>query len=505
MNPLWWLHLRISGNVKSNLYLLLAYFGIVGLATTMSYNFLLEDRTNKAAIGGFYSVWAGIISGAQAIFLLLLVPGAIKRAVQRDYQLGMVESLRLTPMSDTRVIIGYLIGPAIPPLLLFLPGLLMGAYFSMQAANNSGIGQALGTSGVLGMWFGLMGLLLIGALMIASISLLSAIAVREHKFNIMGLLVAGSVLGGPVAVFVVPGLALLTGVMSGSILVSSLGRQVAMGDNASLATAALMQALFSLTFLAAAARRYRHPERPVFPLGLGLVLLSLTGLTLLLGIVHASGSTQWRSPIQDQLAASLVAFMATGMFVLNAAAHDRLRFDRATRFDPARYRPLAVRRSLVPVLLTVASSLLVVLMVTVLHENRVSETLLLTMDEPYLWMAIVLAVLFAAWFDYLLLYIGAALRWKTWIILLISWGVLKIAPVLIDRWVTETYHEIYAVEGEVIRWPLEQYLMACSPLGTIWLTFDPCYQIGAGLAVQLALVMLAAWIARLVQPRNVEP
>ena len=497
MNPLWWLHLRVGGSAKSNLYLVMAYFGIVLLASTMSYNFLMEERT-RSSLGTYYSIWAGIISGAQAIFLLLLVPSAIKRSVQRDYQLGIIETLRLTPLSDSRIVLGYLIGPALPTLMLFGSGLIMGSYFTMQASQYSGLLTALGGATVLSTWWALMGLLAIGATMISSISLLSAVAVREHKFNILGLMVAGAVLGDSVIVLFVPGVTLITGVMGGSVLFSSLFRGTALGDQSALLTAAFLQMLFTLTFLAAAARRYRRSEQPVFTLDLSLVLLSLMGVTLVLGMVHALPTQQW-AELQYQLVASLVTFLAVSMFTLNAAASDRLRFDRASTYMRDKYKAAALRRSLIPLLVTVSACALCALMVLVLEPAAISANLKATIEEPYMWAAIALTVLFATWFDYSLLYVGAALRWKTWIILLISWGILRLAPVLVDGWLTEMTREM--AEDPEARWLLQDYAMSASPLGIFLLVFRPCYHIGAGLGVQLVLALLAAGMARWVQPK----
>jgi len=208
-----------------------------------------------------------------------------------------------------------------------------------------------------------------------------------------------------------------------------------------------------------------------------------------------------RNAIDDQMAASLVAFMAASMWVLNAAAHDRLRFDRAAQFDLS-YLKKARLRSLTPLVTTGIAMLLVAAMVFVMPQDEYNEKLSLVLQEPFLWAAIAIAVLLAAWFDYSLLYIGAALRWKTWILLLIGWGILKIAPPLVGLWISDIYTELYSDNAAITSWPLERYVRSISPLGTIWLTIDrPCFEIGFGLAAQAGLAGIAAWIARMVQPK----
>ena len=75
INPLWWLHMRVTGRPRAYLYLALGYLAIVIVFTTISYRVYTSSAT-QAKPGAFFSVWLMIVTGAQALFLLLLIPSA---------------------------------------------------------------------------------------------------------------------------------------------------------------------------------------------------------------------------------------------------------------------------------------------------------------------------------------------------------------------------------------------------------------------------------------------
>lgn len=507
INPLWWLHARIGGSPRSHWLLVVAYLAIVFVFASITARFVEAPPNTPPDYGPYYTAWLGVVSGAQAVFLLLLIPSAIKKAVQRDYLNGMAESHRLTPMSNRTIVLGYLLGPAIPSLMLYAPGLLIGVYFAAKAAGSMAIGASLGARAFVGGWLISQGLLLILAFMVSAVSLLAAIAARESKFNIFGLLIVIGFMGGWGAVLAVPGFALLTGFMSGSVMWTTIvGRGAAIGNNTALLTACALQIAVGVTMLTAAGRRFRAPDRPVFTLPVSLVLIGLWGLALVLGMVHAAASStplsaQFADLNAARLAFSLMSFMAVSLFVLHAAAVARLALDRRRLFTR---EPLAARARLLaamPTAVTLLGMLVLALMVAAVPAGSRSLELQRTLNQPMLWAAVGIALLLSSATDAFAFYWAAANRARTWLVLLVTWGLLKIAPVLLDGMLLTLADNLYERE-----WTWHRYLTSVSPIGTILLTVRPCWEIGLGLLVQLALMLVAAamtWRARRQLPQRI--
>lgn len=494
INPLWWVNIRVAGSPRMLLYMALGYVAVVAVFGTITYR-----MTASYDPGAFYSVWLMIISGAQALFMLLLIPGAINKTVQRDYQNGMIESHRVTPMSNLKIVLGYLIGPSSQALVLIGTGLVCGSFFAAKTAVQTGLGIATTAKVFVGGWFFAQLLVAILALMLASVTLLSAVAVRGGKFNILGIMIFVGVMGGGAALVFVPGLSLLTGVMSITVIVSTITRGVAVGDQTTLVTATLLQIGFAITFLTAAAKKLRAPDRPLFTLALSLALLGLWGLTLVLGIAQQAVPDWMEQEFSDihvtHLGFSLIAFWAVSLFALQAAAAGRLRLDRAAAYMPAGKRGAALLRSLMPVIAAALSMAVLGSMVFSIERESLSEQLKFITGEWTLWVAVGLAALLGAWVDYNLFYVAAVARMRVWVVLLLNWGLLRIALPLLDTMLLNIVGEMSSEP-----WGWYGYLTGCSPIGTLFLMMEPCYQLGYGLGVQLAIGLLVAWWARMVGP-----
>lgn len=498
-NPFWWLHSRLGGGSRTCWLLALGYVAIVLVFTTITYRFVSAPPGKVPDYGPFYTVWLGVVSGAQAVLVLILLPSAIKRAVQRDYQTGMADSHRISPMSNWTIVLGFLGGPALQPLVIFVPGLVMGTIFAARCAATMGVGLKVGAQVFVGGWLVLQGLLLVVALLLSSLSLLSAVTVREGKFNILGLLIAASFLGGWVAILFVPGLALLSGAASASLLWSLLGKAPALGSNASMISSTLLQIAFAVLFLVAAGRKFRAPDRPVFTLPLSLVLTGLWGLTLVLGFVHIGGASKALAGIREvgsaQLAFSLITFLGVSVFVLHAAAVDRLALDRRALFTKGSASPKARMCSLMPAIITLAAVLLIEAMALAMGPGLPARTQQ-ALTRPEVWSAVGLAILSGTVLDYCLFYWGALIRAKMWVVLLFGWGFLKIAPVFVDAMLANFSREFFESP-----WRWSGYLASTSPLGTIMRARDPDTALFVGLGVQVLLAVLAMWLARIAQRR----
>ena len=287
LNPFYWLHLRISGSARTNVVIVSVFAAVI--IAFYSISFSIVDRNDAPSLNG---TWLMIMTLAQAAFLLLLGPAAVRRAVQRDFDNGMIESHRLTPMSNLKVVLGYLSGAPVQAEMLYAVSLLFGIYFASRYALSPGLGGVVGLQAtLLGVCFA-QGCLLMLSLMICSMILLSALATRG-KANVIGIMVVVCLFGGWMAIAFVPGLSLLLGIMSGTVLFTVITKGQTGGDPSVIAAAALLQLLFSLIALRAACGQLRGLDKPLFSIRLGLLLLLVWGFTLVGG--DATGSALRRA------------------------------------------------------------------------------------------------------------------------------------------------------------------------------------------------------------------
>ena len=96
------------------------------------------------------------------------MPAAVRKAVLRDFQSGMIESHRLSPMSGPKIVIGYMTGAPVQSGCLLLASLLLGTAFAAHVARDL-------SAVVLTGWYVMQGCLLCLAFMVAALSLLVAL------------------------------------------------------------------------------------------------------------------------------------------------------------------------------------------------------------------------------------------------------------------------------------------------------------------------------------------
>jgi hypothetical protein len=199
---------QLSGGWRQNVVIVGLYAVMTAALATLAY------RTAKPAdYGDVSAVCLSLITAIQGVVVLLIAPGAVRKAVLRDFQTGMIESHRLTPLSGLSLVLGYLTGPTAQAFLVYATGLLLGGMFA------GAYGQSLGFAGVaLSAWYGGQLCLLMLGLLVTALSLLAALA-SAGKANLMVLLLLFGVFGGWFVLPFVPGLALLAGVMSGGWLI----------------------------------------------------------------------------------------------------------------------------------------------------------------------------------------------------------------------------------------------------------------------------------------------
>ncbi len=501
-NPLLWLHLRIAGNPRSNLWIALLFAAAVLGFSTLTYS--LPDGPPRATLD---AVWLGIVTAAQAVFLLVLAPAAVRRSVQRDVQTGMIESHRISPMSNLRIVLGYLSGAPIQAFILYGTALALGVYFASRYGASIGTttrmpslvapGSLPTLQAVFGGWGFLQLQLLDSCFMLCSVVLLTAIA-TGGKANPIGVLVIAGVFGGWVAVIFVPGLALLTGVMSGGALLQSLMSGTVKGDMRVLSTSMIFQAVFGVLFTAAACGRLRRPEHAVFALPLSLALLAVTAACLVAGIALLPGQTWMRQQFSEQGSAKLVASAGTFMLVATlavlAAAIERYRTDRALAFGAPLTDSHGTLAALMPPILSVGAFLTLVQMYKWMDPSMLAGGSQRPWTQAVNWVAAFAAFSFSFWADYNLFYSLRARNTKLVVVTLLWLGLIKVLPIAADGAIYASIQNAYEEP-----WQHYGYLAALSPVGTLASFANPrAMWIGLAFqAVLAAVVTLGARRARL--------
>lgn len=497
LNPLFWLHLRIGGSARTNLIIVVAYVAIVVMFTGGSYYVAAAEAGANVGPQTYARVdaaWLVIMTVAQGAFLLLLAPSAIRRAVQRDFDSGMIESHRLSPMSNLKIILGYVTGAPIQSVMLYVVSLVFGTYFAARYALSPGLGGALGLRVALSGWYFTQGCMLVLAGMISAFVLLTALATRG-KGNVVGVAILIGVFGGWAAIAFIPGLALVMGVLSGGVLIELLTSASAGGDPLVLINAAGLQFVFCVILLAAASGKLRKPDRPIFNLPLGLILLLVWGFTLVAGMAATPKFEwlfgQWEDYGYAQLVSSTVAFMVTALFPLIAAAVSLFQHDRAVAFGEQREASRRRELQLVPALLAVLTAVCLYSMVWTLVAERLPADAWGAFESWLTWLAVAAALLLSFWVDFNWIYHLAARGRRIMIGLPIMFVLLKGMPILLDNGI-----DYFGQQLADLEWAGYGYLTGFSPVGTLILAPEGGAPIWVGLIFQAALAVGASVVAR---------
>jgi hypothetical protein len=484
LSPLTRVNFKLLGGWRMNALIAPGYMALIVLIAVAVYR-NAAPRDHALVSRSFLT----LVAAAQGLFVVFVATGGIRKAVLRDFQTGMIESHRLTPLSGLQLVFGYLTGPTSQALLLYGGGLLLGSGFAWM------YGKAMGFPGVFvsGWYFSQLCLLTL-ALMIWTLSLLIAL-VTAGKANIVILLVILGMVGGWMAVAFVPGVTLLTGVMSGGVLLNMMGvTGIVSQDPAATVWAMVLQVAYAAVFIAAAARKIRAPDRAVFGIPLGLILVALTGVTLVVGW-RLFGAFAWMfgasSTHAAQWVASTFTLLIVAMLAINAAAAHRFRRDRVAALTAQRVAPFLRLVDLLPVVLAVMATVVMLMMLPTEVRDRIRAYGRGVLVPPIVACAVVL------WIDYMLSYLFLVRGWRMFVGLLIGWLVLRGVPLVIQG-ALAIAREILQQGGEM-NWHVASY----SPVGTLILAAtdtpgrggDPWY----GLSVQVltaVIVTIAAYRAR---------
>jgi hypothetical protein len=253
VNAIAWGQFQLRGGWKS------FWTTTVGYGVVVGAGMLILLRVAAGAPPAVGAIKWSLIA-IQAGILVLFACSRISTAVRQDQTSRMLESHRLMPVSPAQAVLGYLVGPVMPPLGIALANLLLGCWLC----------TALGLS--IGLWLTANGVLLTFAMFAAAVSCFGAFAGKPAgvaagwiaaSMGMVNILTIGAIL---------PGVNVLITPLSGPT-VWSLG--VAGGDAlAAYAPSLLLQGWIGATCFAAACRRYRRDDRPALGADLGLALLA---------------------------------------------------------------------------------------------------------------------------------------------------------------------------------------------------------------------------------------
>ncbi|MBI5866541.1 MAG: hypothetical protein HZB38_18905 [Planctomycetes bacterium] len=500
-NPLWWVHLQMAGRLRGLAILGGAFLAVIFLFHSLSYK--LADARDA---GKLSAVWLGIMTVAEGLFLLVLAPGAIRRAVQRDFQSGMIESHRLTPMSNWRIVLGYLIGPTAQAAVLFAAGLLVGTYFAAESAAGLQLGAALTARVWIGGWILVIATFLAVAIMFSSFVLLTGIA-TSGKTNVIGVVIAIGVFGGWMVVFAVPGLGLLLGVFGGGALLDAIffrSGAVSVDPRTAMLTAPL-QLVFAGIFLNAACGKLRRPERAIFGIWQAVVLLVVWGLTLVVGLAqldtYAPLFGEFGSGASIQIICSIAAFMLVAFFASRAAAVDLLLADRAAAHGERPPAGHTRSRIGVPILLAGLTWLALAAMIRWTPAEVMDSAVLGWTANRVALLSVCAAFFLSFAIDFGWLYITAVWGMRPMICVLLLAVGLKAIPIVADLALFAAF-----TESSHSPWTGWGYLTALSPIGTLMLlNADLDNRLWIGLAVQAAVLFATIAVFQLARRRTLSP
>lgn len=495
--PVAWVNFRLIGGATL-LTTTLAAAGAILLFSTMSQSWGPWER---GAHAGF---WLSLVTVGVAVSLLIMIPSVARKIVQRDFQAGMLESHRLTPMTGMQMAVGYLVGASIQPLAFCAVFLLFGTYFSGVYAVS------LGTPGLLpsvvGGWYAALLCLLTMSLLLTSLALIAAIA-TAGKWNLIPIVFVVGVFGGWSVIPLVPGAALVFGLSSGSILVDAIRSGTAGGPPQTLLAAMLVQLMLSVVMVGGAAELIRSDRPGIFTVPRAALLTFLWGVTLVVGMVCSDARglfSMQRPPLLIELLLSMISLVAVAQFLLYSAAGERVALDTARSYG-APGRPAAALLWAAPALLA-AFGVLVMVGLAAARRGTAGDVPERSFElfayagsaalRPAPMFAVFASLLLGFLADMSLYYFSIARRWRVFLPLIATFLVLRLMPIVVEfagAILNDT------IEEEI---PRGGVILACSPFGTLFLalTGGSATTIGIGLAVQAGAALLCALLARVARP-----
>lgn len=470
MNPLVWLQTRIDRGWQKLVFWPAILGVIVLIMIAVSYRI-----TPPRDWGGTGGTWLAILSGASVLLVVVIASHQIRTAVLRDFTTRMIESHRLSPMTDLQIGLGYIVGGPLQALAIYAMTVVIGLGFAVDQANR--MGSALVLTG----WLSLHVAIWMLAAMVMSLALLVALA-TNGKISMAMVLAGAAVVGGAFFAAFVPGVGLLLGVLTGFSLFEVLQGGGAAVDLAPLLLSGVLQVALGAVLFHAAMRRVRRVEGAALPAPHALLTTLIVGVALVYGAWTVSDLS---SPNADerrwQWLLSAATFVAVAQFGLYATALQQFQRDRAAAFGVPTTSWEKNRRILVPLLVGAASVAVVMLLWYGLQPALGSQPLAAAMDSPLILGTIVVALLAGVWLDYHIYYLAATTTVRGQIV---AWGLglVRVLPVIVGLILLSAAQEMDRQGGDAAG----GFLMALSPIGVLVALGDvPEMAVFAGVGVQV--------------------
>jgi len=492
-NPLGWVHAQVMGGWKRCLQLGLGYGGFALLLIVIMIRSAINEGVTPTSA---CQVVLSILMALQAGMMFMFISAGVRRAVQKDFTSGMIESHRQSPISGWSAVLGYLTGPCTQIAGITAANLLLALLLNVYGGMGMG-GWLLWVMGLL--------VALIPAYAIASLLLMMALSTKGSA-TAMGMVIFLLAFGGANLMWLVPGLGIMTGVYSVTDMVQSASRGRFKFDPMIGFALAAQLGIIAIA-CAASARRFVSDARRAFTWELGVCLTVLLAIGGFVGLrIYATryqqewGLAGMNVPFDVQWLATLVAILLGCVIPISAAVWHRVGWLRRKAVDPEWRHPAP--RSVGWVLL------LIVIFVSVIggwslgiplydlspewrsfcgrihmdNAERSSMALALVTAVTTGLALLPIAGLLRMIFGFRDRFGGILLFW-----IALAWGV----PFLV-----EALSMAYSAKTR----PMDSWFMGCSPIGW-WalLLNEPKSSLWGGLAVQAVLaavvgILLPGWV-----------
>ena len=487
------LHYYLTGGRGAYLLML---WGLPLLIASLAY--LTFSLADEAQYGNICGIWLIVITGGQGLLILAVAPGTLRKAIERDFVTGMIDSHRIMPRSNYALALSYITTPPVQLFALF--ALLFPAGVAFAYAIDDFF--QLGTTVLMGWLFVQLNLISTCIMLCALVT--SMTLAGEGKSNILGLIMFG-LIGSFFLMFLIPGLSMISGFLNMSLISSLLTSRTIKLDPTQAFTALASQLGFTIIFFLAAARRVRVSIWPMYSVGLGLMLVLLLATVMAIsfngaGLGGMSGPfDDVRQMLQFQLVSSIGLFAMAALIPLSSAINEA----RVTLRTQKRVKAAFLHTPLMIVFLVSVIGCLVPMgyWMTLLSHDTLSEIapgLLSNLNGGLLLATIVMMVTS----DYAVLAIGMRLRLSPWFVAIFILLILRLAPVMAEAMLHELSVEQVIPKASL---PPEGLLASLSPLGLILSLLNGEGHYWTGLIAQALLLIVMVTMARLMGPPSPLP
>jgi len=467
-NPLGAAQTRLLCSPTRHLQVALAYPLISGFIAMIIFRAAQPMSLSQLAMGAL-----PVLLVATSALLAFVAGAAIRRSVLRDFTTGMIDSHRLSAMSGSTLVLGYLTGPTSQAVILAVENYLMGLVACAFMPQHPWLE-----------WTVANGIVACAAFPIWAASVLLAVA-TQGRGSLGGLLFAFGILGGYAVFRIIPAFILILGPLILFTKINSIA--VGVTPPATLFLGLPFQLVIGVTLCVAAARKVRRADVQAFGYCLGIILLLEIALAGLLGLycadelVSATPIRDWRNVSKELLFLATWIMLAIFSFVpISAAAQALSRWRRRRALDVEFADPAPA--GLLPV---VAFAMLVLLVPVAIDQSFYAEIVL---DPPKVVGCLMLGVLcMAGFFRW-----SYARREKIFVVGLIFFLLMWVLPV-----VAEIAWNVYAETGEISNDVMVfTPLIAFSPAGAAYAVLSGATTtLWPGLAFQ-AVITALFWLPR---------